>query len=136
MTDLEKKIELFIKEIVANHFDIEKNGNAYFDKYRLAKYIKQFTQQETELLSKHILELQKTNCALTDKVNELEKRFEPQAFTEVISEVEENYNNEVRLAEATEIIKEFIKLTPIVFIGTTTEVENIIAKAEAFINKE
>ena len=75
--------------------------------HALEDLIEKIVQQKTELLSKHIFELQQTNGALTDKVNELEKRFEPQAFTEVMREIEENYNNKVRLAEAKKIISEW-----------------------------
>ena len=36
----------------------------------LAEMLYEFAEQETKLLSEHILELQKTNGSLTDRVNE------------------------------------------------------------------
>ena len=61
------------------------------------------------LACRRVMELQADKGRLTDEVNELKKRFEPQAFTEVISEVGENYNNKVRLAKATEILSALLK---------------------------
>lgn len=48
------------------------------DNFNVSDYIKfavSFAQRETELLSKHLLEMQNTNGALTDRVNELEAQI-------------------------------------------------------------
>ena len=59
-------------------------------------------------ISKNVLELQADKGRLTDEVNEFKKRFEPQVFTEILDEVEENYNNKVRLTEAKEILSNIL----------------------------
>ena len=62
MTDLEKRAEGYC----CYNFPTTHTEN-------MVKACVEFAQQETKLLSKHILELQTTNGALTDRVNELEE---------------------------------------------------------------
>lgn len=81
--------------------------------------------ENTELLSKRILELQQTNGALTDKVNELEKENKSLESIKNICVGD--------LLKAKEIIKEFISLLhkPRTALG----VDDLEAKAEAFLKE-
>ena len=87
--------------------------------------------KETELLSKHILELQKTNGALTDRVNELEKENES---------LESIKNFQIGdLLKAKEIIREYSNLKNFPCAsGNSINMfmyENINKKAEAFLKE-
>ena len=68
MTDLEKRAFAFIKL----HTLYDKGKNKPLLDCSNFELMAKFAQQETTLLSKHILELQKTNSALTDRVIKLE----------------------------------------------------------------
>ncbi len=66
MSDLEKRAEEYaIIYGIGDNFDVS----------NYIKFAVSFAQQETKLLSKHLLEMQNTNGALTDRVDELNKLF-------------------------------------------------------------
>ena len=69
MTDLEKRAEEYICEF---WFDTSTSVT----KSTVKELLIEFTQSETELVSRHLIEMQKTNGALTDRVKELEAQIE------------------------------------------------------------
>lgn len=69
MTDLEKRAEEYLKAKWGTNKMLILGGDA-------RKVLADFAQSETALLSQHILDLQKTNGALTDRVKELENKLE------------------------------------------------------------
>ena len=69
MTDLEKRAEEYLKTKWGTSEMLILGGDA-------RKVLADFAQSETDRLSKHILDLQKTNGALTDRVRELEQQIE------------------------------------------------------------
>ena len=69
---LEQKAEEYsIKENCKNCIGYDNCKNHCKSFYKIKCIYKQVATEETKLLSEHILELQKTNGSLTDKVNEL-----------------------------------------------------------------
>lgn len=69
MTDLEKRAGEYLKEKWGTSEMLILGGDA-------RKVLVEFAQSETELLSKHILDLQKDKGNLTDRVRELEQQIE------------------------------------------------------------
>ena len=74
MNDLEKRAKEY-----ATYVNPE-NGEKSLD-WDLFNSLIKFTTKETELLSKHIVELQKTNGSLTDRVNGLEHELKAEQLT-------------------------------------------------------
>lgn len=128
----ETQIKQKFKETYPDFMRGDEPLSPYFD---IWEYGIEIAQQGIELLSKHLLEMQATNGALTDKINELEKRFEPQAFTEVMNEIEENYNNKVKLAEAKDILTKILQRMPSFEAKSIEDLSllNALSQAEQFL---
>ena len=117
MTDLEKRAEEYVSTMGYNTY--ESDGH---DDYSVQDALVEFVQSETALLSKHILELQKTNGALTDRINELENQN---------SGVWLGFNEQTnQLTEAKKIIKKFTDCVEHYSIDNT-----ILDEAEQFIKE-
>lgn len=121
MTDLEKRAELYADtKYIHGTSEWIKIKQSYLDS----------TKSETALLSKHVLDLQKTNGALTDRVNELENRkngiykFKTTCLQKSVDDMEKN------LTKAKEIISECL---PALKRGSWWELHD---KAEQFLNSE
>lgn len=110
MKDLEKRAEEYLKAKWGTNKMLILGGDA-------RKVLADFAQSETALLSQHILDLQKTNGALTDRVNEA---------TEIIREYMNLANLPLKPYSQTTISypKEMVKRS-----------EDLIAKAEAFLKE-
>ena len=133
MTDLEKRAFAFIK----SHTLYDEYKNEPFLDCSDFELMAKFAQQETALLSKHILDLQKTNGALTDRVNELEK--DKDYFSDSLDkEVAVKVEMLKKLNEAKEIIKKLKALyfSPVVTKDDVKKQDEILTEAEQFLNSE
>jgi len=89
-------------------------------------------QEQNEILAKHILELQKTNGALTDRVNELEKEGNRRCTiisgqARKIKELTDEYR------QAKEIIRTFLNMPMPNNEEVFADVGTFLSKAEAFL---
>lgn len=123
MTDLEKRVKEYVETKGKEHF-----RKFFNEELSMADLLKkccvEFAQSETALLSKHILELQTTNGALTDRVNELEKE------NKSLESIKNIYIGD--LLKAKELLKWALHSDP----EHDEDFEQKWQEAEAFINKE
>ena len=84
MSNLEKRAEEYMKNYFCKKVDAEYMIKECEQGIRIRctafeerkEMLIEFASQETALLSKHLLEMQNTNGALTDRINELEAQVE------------------------------------------------------------
>ena len=137
MPDLEKRAEeMFNKMIVTYVLD---SGRSLDYARKIAiKSVVDFAQSETALLSKHILDLQKTNGALTNRVNELEKEnIELKAKWLQATDEGTSWAHRKSLEQENLELKKLIKNIIRVTWGEGWNYSlDWKVKAEAFINKE
>ena len=142
MTDLERRVEEYMK----NHFckkvdkeymymieECEKGERIRCLEYEVRKeMIVDFAQQETDILSKHIVELQKDKGILNDEVNIMQQRFidTSNGWRDKCKQLED------QLTEAKEIIRTFLNIPMPNNEEVFADVGAFLSKAEAFINKE
>lgn len=85
---------------------------------------------DTEEVQKIYSELKKENEELKFKLSEISKRFEPQVFTDLLNEVEQNYNNKQKVKEAKFIIEQLMNMKNL----SDNEQIEVIKKAKAFLH--
>lgn len=85
---------------------------------------------DTEEVQKIYSELKKENEELKFKLSEISKRFEPQVFTDLLNEVEQNYNNKQKVKEAQSIIEQLMNMKNL----SDNEQIEVIKKAKAFLH--
>ena len=122
---LEQRAEDFIRQRNAESEGLYTHANP------LSVILADFATEETKLLSEHILELQKTNGSLTDRVNELFNTLstECQERQELVDEYEKENK------EAREIIGNLLQL-PYDYVDVLTdEMKEDIKRAEQFLGE-
>ena len=124
MTDLEKRAEEYCESVYSNALV---QGCCMYSFCTLKDACIEFAQQETALLSKHILELQADKGILTDELNTCQGLLGKEKVT--------NVEQSLKLTEAKEIIRDFISVA-IDYIDKEDKNYSLIVEAEAFINKE
>ena len=97
-------------------------------KEKLKEKLKTIADKDLSFVAKFDA-LEKENA----KLQEISKRFEPQAFTDVMNEVEENYKNKEQLKQAKEIIKKCVHILK--HSGTALEWNDAIGQAEQFLKE-
>ena len=105
-----------------------------FETDLVQKIVKMFAKQA------YIAGATEATKELQEEVNELKKRFEPQAITEILDEIEENYINKVRLTEAKEILSNILSDNRIMKAQFESEEQaqvwfKHIEQAEAFLKE-
>ena len=85
---------------------------------------------DTEEVQKIYAELKKENEELKFKLSEISKRFEPQVFTDLLNEVEQNYNNKQNVKKAKFIIEQLMNMKNY----SADEQIEVIKKAKAFLH--
>ena len=85
---------------------------------------------DTKEVQKIYSELKKENEELKFKLSEISKRFEPQVFTDLLNEVEQNYNNKQNVKKAKFIIEQLMNMKNY----SADEQIEVIKKAKAFLH--
>ena len=104
----------------------KESKDRYYSEPKIIGFLTKFAEQETELLLKHILELQKDKGRLTDEnkrlqLNERLAINNSKLFLEQIT-------------EAKEIIREFMRITEMIE-GFEPDYSELIDKAEVFLKE-
>ena len=129
MTDLEKRIKREAREWWLK-------DNNYSKLLDLERLIMKFVKSETDLLSQHIVELQKDKERLTDEVNIMQQRF---------IDTSNNWRDKCTQLEdkdkqAKEIIHDLLQIGVFQFPFQDNEAnylnKQITAKAEAFLKEQ
>ena len=129
MTELEKRAKQFTEEWKLKYEEASRDGYYPSLWVHLENLCTTFAQQETKLLSQHILDLQADKGILTDELNTCQELL----GKEKVKNVEQS----LKLTEAKEIIRELLNI-----IDYLNEDEYgkedfpVVHKAEAFLNSE
>lgn len=131
MTDLEKRAEEMFNKMITSYLrDCGRNRD--YAREIAIKSVVDFAQQETKLLSQHILDLQADKGRLTDENKRLQLN-EQLAINNSKLFLEQ-------LTEAKDIIRELLENTPVPEVYSDGSCEDkklleLIAKAEAFLKE-